>query len=123
MELVSNKSDLLTNAEIIDNYLSEKSGTNYNYAISLIKNGFCFAAIRHNNAFRFYPSRFMGYKNNSHTLHIRNHLKDGRKTNPAISKILGQNIFIEELETEYLKYCKSLGVTPKKNKRSFWIFK
>ena len=30
MELVLNKSDLLTNAEIIDNYLSEKSGTNYN---------------------------------------------------------------------------------------------
>jgi len=42
--------------------------------------------------------------------HLYNKYKDGRETNPAISKILGVNpIHNYSLEYFYRKYCESLG--------------
>ncbi len=78
------------------------------FALNLVQRGACFIVINDNGMFEFYPSRFIGYVNNYLEIHRHNDDKDGRDTNPAISKILGmkpiQNEFFEQ---ENYKYCKN----------------
>ena len=58
--------------------------------------------------------------------HQNNESKDGKVTNPAISKILGTkpepNL---EYEKDYKEYCKSLGIVPREKgafgvERKYW---
>ncbi|HRX22334.1 MAG TPA: hypothetical protein P5273_11545, partial [Syntrophomonadaceae bacterium] len=83
--------------------------------------------IEKNNEYRFYPSRFIGYKYNSQVAHDGNKAKDGRETNPAINRIIGHEPQpSEELEKEYVRYCVKMGITPSKAgtygvKRKFWM--
>ena len=121
MDFVKNKADLLANIQTIDCYLEKKSDDDYNFALDLIKRGKVFVAVPKNEGYSFYPSRFMGYKNNTRTLHKQNSKKNGINTNQEIRKILDKNKFMDKLESEYIKYCNSLGIIPVNNKRSFWI--
>ena len=121
MEFVSTKADLFTNIHTIDSYLAKKSGDDFNFALDLIRNGKVFVSISKKERYSFYPSRFMGNKNNTRTLHKQNSKKNGLNTNKEIRKILDKNLFMDKLESEYIKYCNSLGIMPKNNKRSFWI--
>ena len=54
-------------------------------------------------------------------IHINNGIKDGKGTNPAISKILGmkpeQNL---EYDKEYYKFCSRLGITPDNKRHKYW---
>lgn len=124
MQLVENFQEIKVNTEVIDRYLDDESMKDY--ALGLLKRGICFLVIEKNNEYRFYPSRFIGYKNNSQVAHDGNKLKDGTETNPAISKIVGfKPQPSEELENEYLRYCEKKGFTPTKAgaygvKRKFW---
>ena len=127
-ELVKSLEDILQNAKTINIYLSEMDTENFEYARSLIKKGTCFFVIKENNSYKFYPSRFIGYINNSKIKHESSCYKDGRITNAAIYNILREkplnNIFYEN---EYLKYCASLGIVTSKTgsyevKRKYWTF-
>lgn len=46
----------------IDTYLEQKTDPEYNFALERIKLGTCFFAIKKENGYRFYPSRFIVYK-------------------------------------------------------------
>lgn len=62
-------------------------------------------------AYKFYPSRFIGYADNSMDAHLNNVEKDGKETNPAISKILGAKPSINSiLNQEYARYCEALAL-------------
>lgn len=79
------------------------------------------------NGYKFYPSRFIGYVNNSMDAHARNQEKDGKVTNPAITDIIGTKPQLNEtLEDEYKEYCVSLSFKANKAgafgvKRKYWL--
>lgn len=128
MHLVENKNQIIQNLETLENYLSEEDKFQMKEAIRLIKRGTCFIAYQTDNELRFSPSRFVGYFENNIEKHQRSTTKHGGITNNAISKILkSKPLTDDKLDSEYLKYCHKLGITPTKKgsfgvKRKFWKF-
>lgn len=127
MKIVSNFNELITNIQTLDGYLHSQVDPEYDFALNLIKNGTCFVAMKDSNAYRFYPSRFIGYAGNSMDAHLNNIEKDGKETNPAISKILGAKPSVNSiLNQEYARYCEKLGFVPRDkgafgSERKFWV--
>ena len=127
MYLVENKKEIYENMKRIDEYLSNKVDPKYEYALGRIKLGTCFIAlVDKNDRIKFYPSRFIGYKNNTMDAHLSNENKDGKETNPKISSLIGINpIFNLPLEQEYIKYCEKLGFIAREKgsfgvQRKYW---
>lgn len=127
MKTVSNISELMKNIKLIDKYLISKNETEVSYAKGLIKRGTCFVTVKTEDGYKFYPSRFIGYVNNSMDAHERNYEKDGKETNPAITGIIGTKPQLNEtLEDEYKEYCVSLGFKANKAgafgvERKYWL--
>lgn len=91
------------------------------FAIGLIKKGRCFVTYQVNSETRFWPSRFVGYKSNGMSQHKASKTKDGKETNPAITKALKINLKINQnLEELHHQYCQSFGVIPDNFKKQFW---
>ena len=126
MKLVRNVSEITDNMDKIDQYLDNKVEPFYSFALGLIKKGVCFTARKVDGAYRFYPSRFIGYANNSMDQHLNNDMKDGKETNPAITHILGCPVCKDSmLEKEYRLYCEHLGFVANDKgafgvERKFW---
>lgn len=119
-KLIENQNELLENIRLVENYLCEGNIQERDFAISLIKKGRCFVAYRVNGRIRFSTSRFTGYLNNNVEKHLSEH-RDGRDTNPQISKILGQKLTENDvLVSAHLDYCRSFGVEPDEVKKKFW---
>ena len=99
---------------MLDSYLESRKDPEYSFALNLIRRGTCFVAIQRKGAYRFYPSRFVGYKENSMSKHENNEWKDGKKTNPAIGNLLGVGTPIPNatLDLAYKDYCRKLGFEP-----------
>ena len=126
METVRNIDELLSNCSLLDSYLCADD-IKTEYAKDLIKKGICFVVTKNGETYKFYPSRFVGYSNNSMVQHMENSGKDGRVTNPAITSVLGgvkpsPDRFLDE---EYCRYCNSLGFTAQKSgqfgiTRKYW---
>lgn len=129
MKTVSNITELLNNISVIDRYLKSADKNEIDYAKGLIKRGTCFVAIKSDEGYKFYPSRFIGYSDNTMDAHERNYEKDGKETNPAISAVIGSNPqHNDALEDEYKEYCVSLGFKANKAgsfgvKRKYWMLK
>lgn len=121
MDVVKSMDEIRINMKTMDSYLIKADDSEYIYALSLISKGICFVADDSTGKFRFYPSRFIGYANNTMSKHECNSSKDGRVTNPAISKVLNQKPEANsEMEIAYKEYCKSLGINVKE-KGSFGV--
>jgi len=90
----------------------------------LLARGLCFAAYQHDEQQRFAPSRFIGYRGNSPSLHRQAGARPhGGKTNAAISKTLGSEPVPGYYESQYVEYCRRLGVLPAAvfgGKRKYW---
>ena len=126
MKTVSSLEEIKENINVIDNYLANGNEYECSYAKALIKRGTCFIAVASENGFRFYPSRFIGYSNNTMDKHENNFDKDGKETNPAISSILGSKpVPDNNLEEKYKDYCEELGFKANKAgafnvQRKYW---
>ncbi len=125
---VESMEELLSNCMVLDEYIASRKDPEYSFALGLIKRGTCFVALKTNDGYRFYPSRFVGYQNNSMSTHESNGNKDGRVTNPAIGALLGQTVPQPDAEIDalYKEYCKSLGMEPNAKgtfgvDHKFWI--
>lgn len=113
MNCVQSLDEIISNMKVLDSYLDRKCESSYSFALSLIKKGVCFIAVRTEKGYRFYPSRFIGYSNNSMDKHLNNPNKDGKETNPVISSVLLQKPTLDPvLEKEYRSYCERLGFVP-----------
>jgi len=129
MDLITNKDDLLQNIHLLDDYLSNKVDPSYDFALELIRKGVCFIALQGKNGMCFYPSRFVGYKNNTMDAHLSNEQKDGRDTTPQISAIINNKKPPKPdaiLENLYVEYCTSLGLTASAKgafgaERKYWV--
>jgi len=126
MEIVKTMAELRKNMETLDVYLNNKVDPAYSFALNLVKKGVCFVAVKHRGSYRFYPSRFIGYAKNNMNAHENNSQKDGKETNPAISKLLSSKPAADaELEKAYEAYCEELGFTPNQKgafgvERKYW---
>ena len=110
MNCVQSLEEIKQNLLVLDHYLDMKCESEYSFALSLIKKGTCFVAVKTDVGYRFYPSRFIGYTHNTMDKHLNNDKKDGKETNPAISFVLNQKAAPNtELEQEYRAYCERLG--------------
>ena len=123
MLLVKTDKDINKNIETVEFNLEEsEDSTDRIEMLRLIKRGHVFVCYKIDDEFHFVPSRFVGYKDNSIIKHKRNESKDGRITNKALEKIIGKKSYTEKIEKQFLGFCKILGISPDKNKRSYWLF-
>ena len=127
---VESLDEVLDNCATLDGYIESRKDPEYTYALDLVKRGTCFLAIEDEGEYRFYPSRFIGYYNNSMVQHENNGDKDGRITNPAIAAAIhqGNPTPNPELDAVYKKYCASLGFHASDKgtfgvERKFWLIK
>ncbi len=60
------------------------------FALNLIKKGTCFVAVGVSGAYKFYPIGSLVTLTIQWIAHLNNVEKDGKETNPAISKIFGR---------------------------------
>jgi hypothetical protein len=113
MELVGSWADIQRNIDTLAHCLDSSAQSDRDFACHLVKRGICFIVTTRSNTPFFAPSRFVGYTNNTRALHIRNEAKDGRETNPVLSKILGfapqPN---DEFDLLYRSFCRGLGIIP-----------
>jgi hypothetical protein len=129
MKPISKLSELIKNIQTLDEYLNSRVDPEYSFARSLVKRGICFVAVKDSEIYQFYPSRFIGYINNSMDAHSNNPYKNGRITNPAISEILGAEPSVNSfLNREYAKHCESLGFEARERgsfgiERKFWVLR
>ena len=127
MRTITNINELKVNAQLLDKYLNGKTDPEYSFALNLIKRGICFVALPENGTYKFYPSRFIGYVENSMNAHQNNNRRDGRTTNPAISAVLGMNPNANpEFDKAYKDYCETLGFTANERgsfgvERKYWV--
>lgn len=123
MDLVKNKEEIRNNMITLDLSLESPVLEERRKALSLLKRGHCFIAYKSSGTIRFYPSRFIGYANNTINLHTLNESKDGKETNPIISKVLQQtNVENNYLDNEFIKFCRQLNIVPDGNKRTYWMW-
>lgn len=121
LEFVETLEDIAMNVQMLARYLKSADNKERTFAASLIKLGRNFLAVDDNKNILFFPSRFVGYKNNSYTAHSANIFKDGTDTDPVISRILDTSYEHNSiLELKYQKFCESNGIIPSKIKRKYW---
>lgn len=127
---VESLEEILDNCTTLDGYIQSKKDPDYSDALDLVKRGTCFLAIEDEGEYRFYPSRFIGYYNNSMHQHQCNGEKDGRDTNKYITRIINQGVPVPDAELNllYKKYCNSLGFDASDKgtfgvERKFWVIK
>ena len=126
MNFVQNLSEIELNVLTLEDYLSSTLANEKTYAENRTQKGTCFFVYKKNGQYKFAPSRFIGYKNNTISRHENNELKDGRLTNPTISKILKHKPEEDAfMEAEYEKYCIQLGIKYQEKgnfgvKRKYW---
>ncbi|MCE7926635.1 MAG: HNH endonuclease [Haliscomenobacteraceae bacterium CHB4] len=121
MNIVTTKEEILENLQTLENYLCEGTEEERTFAVSLIKKGACFITYQVNGEIRFSPSRFSGYQFNNLKKHLQSGIKDGRETNPTITKILNTKLLPnEDLERQHSEFCQSFGVSADNKKKKFW---
>lgn len=127
IELIATQSEIRENLDVLKSYLSSGT-TDRNFAVDLIRKGRVFAGVFDGDDWFFGPSRFVGYSGNTHDIHVASRLDkavDGRKTNPAISMVLGPilepgDVSYRTLDQAFLEFCNALNITPENRVRKYW---
>jgi hypothetical protein len=126
LPLVSNVAEIQQNAETLGAYLQNANSQDGKFAKNLIRRGRCFVIVSSPNGHCFYPSRFMGYVDNSREAHERMGEKDGKDTNREIKAALGEELIKRgneqwgRWETAYNDFCGRLGIVPYNVPRKYW---
>jgi putative restriction endonuclease len=126
MELVTTWAQIAANIVELERLRQMGHGGDRDYR-SLIQLGTIFLPYDSPDGTAFAPSRFLGYVDNSLSKHAQNDSKDGRKTTPAISAVLGRQPAVNnELDSEYRAFCTALGLEARETgnfgaPRRFWV--
>ena len=126
-ETVETLEEILINISTLRDYINGNSAEII-YVRERIKRGICFIVVQEENgSFSFYPSKFLGYRNNNMYEHSDAIGRDGRNTNREINKILnGQPMANERFEEEYIEFCARLGISANptgafNKQRKYWL--
>jgi len=127
MQLVTTFDQIAHNVAKLEGIRRDPNGGEFTDYAGLVKRGTCFLPYRACDGIAFAPSRYIGYVGNSLTAHSANEKRDGRLTNAALNKILGQGPAQNGvLESEYLRFCSRIGISPSRTgtfgvARKYWI--
>ena len=124
-EFIETVEDLKENTRTLIKYLSSKDFEKNKSVKDLVRKGRCFVIFETENGKVFFPSKFLGYKNNTPEKHDveKSNGRDGRKTNSRITQILHcNNTEDSDLNAELQKFCESLNVQLCGKDHSFWHF-
>lgn len=136
MDLIENKEQIIDNCKYLIKNINDIN------VKKIINYGRCFLKCTYNNKIYFFPSKFIGYKNNTiekyeeakelHAIAVNlkdnstKRIFDGGRTNTEIQKYFNKN-FEENsiLYNEYENFCNSLGIEnieiKSKNVKKFMI--
>lgn len=120
MNLVETKKEILENLIRFNQYKISKNEVHRNFYTTRLKLGRNFVYAIINNEYIFCPSRVVGYLNFTAEEHIEYRYKNGSITTPRINKILGDHDVKKNIESKYLKLCKSLNIIPSEKPRTYW---
>ena len=115
---------LLENMNTFDMYLDSNDETERDYAINLLTRGHDFVFRIVDGEYRFYPSRFIGYADNSIESHSLNP-GDGRVTNHRLNRIIGEKSERDSMLSYYYNsYVKQVKPSSKRkyNLKKFWNY-
>ena len=124
MQTVKTLKDLMNNADRFDEYLGNEKFKEF--AEDLLRKDSCFLSVKKDTMFRFYPSCFLVYKDNSCDKHISHDEKEETEICKIITEIVKYDPdSFNELEFEYCNYCEKLGFEPNKTtlsgvRRQYW---
>lgn len=110
MVVVKELPDIIENIGTFDEYL--KNTKKQEFAVSMIKEGSSFIAVKNEEGYSFYPSRFVGHMNNNYDDFMKHNLSNGKDTIEIISQILKHKPNqLKDLEAEFKAFCLRLGFT------------
>ncbi|WP_230374455.1 HNH endonuclease, partial [Vibrio cholerae] len=122
--VIDSINQLESNLALFEKYLSEGTEEEQWFVYELIKRGTCFVSYDVRGEIRFSPSRYIGYAENTMDKHKAHTGKDGRETNPAITKVLGVSLESNSnIEGKFLEFCQNIGVNPDNKSRKYWFYK
>jgi hypothetical protein len=106
----------------LEGYLRSAKEEEREFASDLIRKARCVVISSRGGQTRVGPSRFVGYADNSLEKHHANIYKDGKETNPAISKVVEQSLVADPaLEEEYREFCRAHQIQNlSRASRKFW---
>jgi len=125
-ELVTSVDEVRKNVLTLASY-NEGTSSEREFFIRKIRNGRNFVAVRVDGGYAFAPSKFAGYLDNdiSHDSDLDN--RNGGATDTRISTFVAEvapgSRQREEIESAFLLYCSSLGITPSVHPRTrrYWL--
>ncbi|MBI9066633.1 MAG: hypothetical protein JEZ09_05030 [Salinivirgaceae bacterium] len=120
MELVTKKQQIIDNIIRLEKYLYHSTKSDIKQAKDLVKSGRTIIIYKVNGEDHFAPSRFVGYIDNDLKKHLEFEEKDGKDTNPVITKVLGNPFSNDKIENKFIDYCAKIGVEVPDNNRSYW---
>lgn len=139
MELVKDINEIIENAKRADYYLNKGTLSERGFLIDKIKNGRCFVVIKEGEEYKFYPSKYIGYKDNNPEAYcdaldnftyldgqfdrygsVASGNFDGRMSNKALNKVLKCRCEKNyEMSEKFIEYCNNLGLKGS-DKKKFW---
>ncbi len=140
MKLIETINDILDNALTFDKYLNSYDGVEKDFALHCLKYGKCFVVIRNKCDYKFYPSKYIGYKNNNESDYLNGiynavplsdksrkngdasyYTFDGRMSNKEINKILKCSPVSDDfLSDKFIEFCNKFGIMGS-YKKKFWL--
>ena len=139
MELVKNVKEIIENAKRFDYYIECGNSDEKEFSINCIAWGKCFVVIKEINSYKFYPSKYIGYKDNSASGYYdayysaqplvgEGKYRDGAyftfdccMSYLAITKVLGCNcVKVYSMSDKFIEYCNKYGLKGSE-KRKFWL--
>ncbi|WP_090211326.1 HNH endonuclease [Litoreibacter janthinus] len=129
-DLVSTIEQVVDNIETLFRYGESNNQDERKFHDTRIKNGKLFAAVQVRRSFRYAPSKFAGYVNNdiSHGDNLSD--RDGRKTNVALSSLIGDALEAgdqgyDAVDRGFLNYCNRKGIRPSQHhrQRRYWVLR
>lgn len=121
MEFVGSKKDIRKNLKAFDRKLRDEGDNASGFFHERVRRGRNFVSYQAGSDWRFAPSRYVGYKNNTQEDHEKSEDKDGGKTDRALSKVLGGNPKPDKEKSKLLnEFSQKLSIKLDNNKHKFF---
>lgn len=119
--LVASLDELKVNLAHFERLRADQDHPEHSAYLGFIERGHTLLPYTTAASLAFAPSRLVGYRNNTLARHAANGGKDGKETNPTISRILGAPYAKDDrLERAYRKFCGEQGLAPHDRTRRYW---
>ncbi|MGB0369567.1 MAG: hypothetical protein ACPGU4_09465 [Flavobacteriales bacterium] len=121
MAFVRTLNDIIKNLETLEQYITAGSKEEVAYAKEIIQKATDMVVYKVEGVNHFAPSIFVAYPGNTMKNELATRDDDHSDANKKVAKVVGKEAFTNGImETNFAKYCSSLGVKPPKQERLYW---